>query len=231
MKKTISLVSIVFSFFLLMLPASLSAQKKVYTKSMRMQDFKSRTTMVVLSGPAIRDAALRAEVTSRWSVSPYAFCTPAEYEKLKSDPERYFLHTQKERGVLFLTLSKGGDPDSEDTMKKPLDIVSMPFCGEFDESGREAVYLPAYLSILQDFVEAALDSETKAYMGLKGITRKLPKRWKLYEFPDEADRAFKDREPHSAVTVIISPDGAGASKPRYKMTIDTEDYSLYHYGK
>lgn len=215
----------------LLLPLSLWGQKRIYTKSYRLQDFKSKTTKVVLSGNDALNASLRQEVTSLWTISPYEFCTPAQYEKQKNNPDICFLCIEKSRGIVFLTLSKGGRSEDPNALKRPLEIISLPIAGENDPSGQELIYMPAFISIIQDYTEAAMDSETAAYSGLKAIARGVPRGVKVYSAPDEARRVFSGQLPDSAVQILISPDGTTSSKPRHKLTFDTRDYCLYSYSK
>ena len=216
---------------MLFLPLSIWGQKRIYTKSYRLQDFKSKTTKVVLSGSGPLYTSLRQEVTSLWTISPYEFCTNAQYEKQKTNPDICFLSIEKSRGIVFLTLSKGGRSDDSNALKRPMEIISIPIAGENDPSGQELIYMPAFISIIQDYTEAAMNSETAAYSGLKAIAHGVPRGVKVYSDPDEARRVFSGELPDSAVQIIISPDGSATSKPRHKLTFGTRDYSLYQYSK
>ena len=154
-----------------------------------------------------------------------------QYEKQKNNPDICFLCIEKSRGIVFLTLSKGGRSDDPNALKRPLEIISLPIAGENDPSGQELIYMPAFISIIQDYTEAAMDSETAAYSGLKAIARGVPRGVKVYSAPDEARRVFSGQLPDSAVQILISPDGTTSSKPRHKLTFDTRDYCLYSYSK
>ena len=181
-------------------------QKRIYTKGYKIQDFKSKTTKVVLGGRPSMDAAIRQEVTSLWTISPYEFCTQAQYEKQKTSPDNYFLHVEAVKGFIYLTLSKGGKSEDKDALNKPFTIVSVPIAGDRDKSGRECIFMPAYISMIQDYTEAISD-------------------------PDEAARAFQERRSGTAVQVIITPTGDPSEKPRVKYTFGTEDYRLYAFSR
>ena len=131
-------------------------QKRIYTKGYKIQDFKSK------------------EVTSLWTISPYEFCTQAQYEKQKTSPDNYFLHVEAVKGFIYLTLSKGGKNEDKDALNKPFTIVSVPIAGDRDKSGRECIFMPAYISMIQDYTEAAMDSESVAYSGIRAIRKHRP---------------------------------------------------------
>ena len=59
------------------------AQGRIETKKFRISDFSDRITKVVMTGNEFIDAALRQEVMNRWTLSPYEFCTLAEFEANK----------------------------------------------------------------------------------------------------------------------------------------------------
>lgn len=208
-----------------------AGQKRIYTKSFRLQDFKSKTTKVVLGGSEALNASIRQEVTSYWTISPYEFCTPSQYEKQKTNSDICFLYLEKSRGIVYLTLSKGGKPDDSNALKRPLQIISIPISGEQDESGRERVFMPAFISIIQDYVEAAMDSEAAAYGGLKAIARGVPRGVKVYSSDAEAVQVFSRHSADTAVQIVITPDGTPSSKPRHKLVFGASDYRLYQYGK
>ena len=73
-----ALRKIILLFSLLLLSLASLGQKRIYTKSFRLQDFKSKTTKVVLGGSETLNASIRQEITSYWTISPYEFCTPAQ---------------------------------------------------------------------------------------------------------------------------------------------------------
>ena len=109
--------------------------------------------------------------------------------------------------------------------------MSVPITGEKDATNRVSVYMPAFISMIQDYVEAAQNSEYVAYTGLKASCVKKPKGLQVFTNPDEADEAFIMQYPDAAAQVIITPDGDPKGKPRYKMLIGTGTYQLYSYGK
>lgn len=220
---------ILLVFVLLMIPLLSWGQKRIYTKSFRMQDIKSKTTKVVLSLAPEFDQALRENVTSLWTISPYEFCTREEFDKQKNNPDLCFLYPETKRGIIFLTLAKGGKKNDPNPLKRPLEVISVPVSGEMDTSGQVLLYMPVFLSIVQDYTEAAMESEPAAYSGIGAITHGTPNGITVYTDPAEAAEAFRNRRPASAVRIVISPDGSPNSKPHYKMTFSTADYRLFSY--
>lgn len=207
------------------------AQKRIYTRSYMLQDFRSKTTKVVLSGSPELNSALRRDVPSFWTITPYEFCQPSEYEKQKNNPDCYWLRPETVKGIVFLTLERGGKEDDASAFKRPLSVVSLPVCGELDPAGYPGIYTPAFLSIIQDFTDKAIDSEMTAYRGLPSMARHAPRGTRVYTDPDEAAAAFRNMEPDAAVSLLVTPDGNPRSKPRYKLVFGTAGYELYTYGK
>lgn len=199
--------------------AQQKSQKKLYTRSYRLQDFRSKTARIVLDGPDDVCNALREDVTSFWTISPYEFCTPADYSAAGEGSTDYFLRPETSKGIVYLTLTKGA--------VKPMKIVSVPVAGV--DYPASLIYMPAYLSIIQDYVDAAMNSEFKAYMGPKSICRIRPPGRKVYKDPAEAEKVFRSGDPDAAVRVIITPDGSPASRPRRTMVFGAANYELHSF--
>ena len=207
------------------LPLTGFAQKKVYTRSFRIQDFKIKTTKVVLDGSPALVRALREDITTFWSVSPYEFCTPAEYEQQKADPSFYFLRPRTRKGIVYLTLTKGGKDGEQDALKAPMTLVEAPVAGESSEAS--LIYMPAFVSIIQDYMEAAMESEAKAYLGLSAASRIRPRNVKVCKDPSEAEKFFRSADGSAAVQVVITPDGTPAGKPCHRYIFNASTYELY----
>ena len=125
-----------------------------------------------MSGNDIIDGVLRQEVVDLWTVSPFEFCSPAEYESLKKSDTYYFLLVtagqakgEKAPMVRFLTLEKGG-AESGDNIPLRTEVISLPLCPVEGGSGRELVFLPALVKGVQDFAAQAMESEKTAYSGM-----------------------------------------------------------------
>ena len=220
--------------FLLTIPLLCQAQKKIYTRSYRIQDFKSRTTKVVLGAAGLEwsadfDAALREDVTSLWDVSPYEFISAGEFEARKAESDSYFLFPVIEKGIVYLTLLKGGPDKDPDALRTSMKLVSVPVAGEQDSS--TLVYMPAFVSMVQDYMDAAISSERVAYSGIKAIKRCKPSRIRVYRDPAEAAKVFHSGDDGAAVRITITPDGSPKSRPRYKMCFGAASYELYSFSR
>lgn len=101
------IMKLIFATIILTLSGvSAFAQGKVYTRKARIADFPTCTTKIVSGGDSFLDIAFRKEMSTRWRISPYEFCTQSEYEKLKSNNSLYFLYIGVDKGVCFLVLER-----------------------------------------------------------------------------------------------------------------------------
>ena len=100
MKKTIILI------ISIILPLMASAQAQINTKKVKISDFTQKVTKVVLNGNDFFDITFQEEITARWRISPYEFCTLEEFEQLKGNDNYYFL-TYKEVSGRIISISGG----------------------------------------------------------------------------------------------------------------------------
>ena len=166
MKRLITLLALLF------VSATLLAQGKVTTRKHLFADFSDKITKVVMSGNEVLDGALRQEVVDLWTLSPFEFCSMAEYESLKKSDTYYFLLVtagrakgEEEPMVRFLTLEKGG-AEKGDNIALRTEVISLPLCPVEGGSGRELVFLPALVKGVQEFTAEAMASEKVAYTGM-----------------------------------------------------------------
>lgn len=171
MKRIILIISL-----LLAAAFAAPAQLKLATRSFRLADFPARTTRVVLTGDAATDAVLKSEISRRWRVSPYEFCSIAEFEKGREAKGFYYLAILQEfsgrdnvPGPSFLTVIKGGKPKASNPDEKGFEVISIPYCDGKAGMGREIEYLPVFIDIIQAYMQGAMTSEKTAYTGLSGI--------------------------------------------------------------
>ena len=242
-------------------PVTLHGQARISTKKVKIADLAARTTKVVLGGGDMMDSALRDEVAARWRISPYEFCTAGEYAVLKENPDYYFLliarsDDRKYRGMLTLTLMKGGKPKATDQRKRPVDVASLPLSAADFPSGREIVFLPAMLDILQDYVARAMRSDGAGYTGFDIYARQLRKTGIKRIFfseddmvPDmdaafraqyfnedmivisesDADRAFQDGTYNTLMSYVVAPFNPADGDWCYKMLIDAGTHELLYF--
>ena len=260
MKRIFSILGIVIVLALCAPPCA-SGQAKINTKKVKIADLPTRTTKVVLGQGGIMDSALRDEVSARWRISPYEFCTIEEYNSLKENPDYYFLliarSNEKEyKGMLTLTLMKGGKAKAEDPQKRPVDVASLPISSADFPSGREVVFLPALVDIIQDYVTRAMKSDGAGYSGFdiyaSQVRRTGIKRIYFSEddlIPDmdaafkeryfdedmlimseaETDKAFQDGTYNTLVSFVVAPFDPQNGSWCYKMLIDAGTHELLYF--
>ncbi len=239
--------------------ASAFAQAQIDTKKVKIGDFTQKVTKVVLTGSALFDGVLQDEVAARWRVSPYEFCTLEEFNSLKNSDKYYFLLTTKgqfkketEPSLQFLTLVKGGNQASKG-IDEMLEIVSLPIASAEDPSGRELVFLPVFLNIIQKYTVDSMDKDYSAYAGLGNYTSRISKSEgmnivfseddldatvtenELAGFvvtdEDSADKFVMDNTPNTLVSYVAAPSNPVNGSFCYKMLVNAETYELYFYRK
>lgn len=247
-----------------LLPIFASAQAQINTKKVKISDFTQKTTMVVLSGNIFYDSALEDEIVARWKASPYGFCSVQEFEQLKGSEEYYFLLSTKgqfkketEPGLQFLTLVKGGKK-AEEGIAEMLEVVSLPIASAEDPSGRETVFLPVFLDIIQEHALESMDNDISGYTGLSNYSLNLHKTgdmvivfseddlsseitdaFKELNFDDEmiiaeeedADEYLTDDKQNAAISYVAVPTDAKPGSYCYKMLIDNQSHKLYYFKK
>lgn len=229
MKNAAKHIFILLAFLLCAIDAF--SQGKVYTRKARLEDFPIRTTKVVIDGNSFLGIALREEIALRWRISPYEHCTPAEYDKLKTDNNFYFINLVEEDGIAFLTLSKGGKEEDDNQFKRPFEVVRVPFASVGDPSGRELIFMGAFVDILQIFVEDAMLADQVAYSGLKHYNSSNLSFKTIYLDPEKADEQYLNNTPGTLVGICIAPTEISKRSYCYKMLITADSHELYYYKK
>ena len=164
----------------ILLPILGFAQAQINTKKVKIGDFTQKITKVVLTDNVFYDSILQEEIALRWRISPYEFCTLAEFEKLKGSDEYYFLLTVNRKfkkettaGLKFLTLVKGGAKAAKG-IGAMLEVVSLPIGPADNSVGHEADFFPAFLDIIQNLTLEAMERDINAYAGLSNYSLNLP---------------------------------------------------------
>jgi len=254
--KNIYKTLIVAIAFALLLPVDAGAQGKIVTKKLRLSDLTTKTTKVVLSGNEVFDIAFKSEITRRWRISPYDFCSQSEYEKLKKSPEYYFLvpvlnQRKKETGpgTAMLCFEKGGIPDSSDPDKEALEVISIPYGPADDISGRELVFIPAIIDIIQNFSLVAMTKDSIAYGGLSSYVASTKKNWKKNIFisvddifktgsdvldikimdEDTVDDVFSAETANTIIGYVVAPLNPEKGSICYKMLFTSDTHELYYF--
>lgn len=248
----------------LALPLMAGAQAQINTKKIKISDFTGKVTKVVLTGNAFYDSSLKDEIASRWRISPYEFCTTEEFGSLKVSDEYYFLVTTSGRfrkeetpGIMFLTLVKGG-PKAASGIDEMLEVVSMPLCPTENPSGRELVFLPAFIDIIQQYTLDSMEKDLSGYTGLSNYTLNMPKSGGMdiifaeEDLSSEITRTFRDihfdssisvtdedsaddyvigNEPDVLVSYTVTPDSPQPGSYCYKMLISPSTHEIYYYRR
>lgn len=250
---------ILLFFAFAIMTASAFAQAQIDTKKVKISDFTQKVTKVVLTGSALYDGVLQDEVAARWRISPYEYCTLDEFNSLKGSDKYYFLITTKgqfkkeaEPSLQFLTLVKGGRNASKG-IDEMLEIVSMPISSADDPSGRELVFLPVFLTIIQEYTLDSMDRDYSAYLGLSNYTSNISKASEknivfsendiapnvemgdcasfILTDEDSADEMIMNNAHNTLVSYVVAPAEPVNGSFCYKMLIDTQTYELYYYRK
>lgn len=172
---------ILFFIVTAILSLNVSAQVQINTKRIKIADFTQKITKVVLTGNELFDSYIQSDIKSVWRISPYEFCTQADFERLKSNEDYYFLSfcsgqfkKENEPGLDFITLVKGGE-GSEKGLNGMLEVVSIPFRSAYEPSGREFNYTQALLSIIQQYTLDSIEKDIDGYIGLSNYSINLTK--------------------------------------------------------
>lgn len=258
MKKLIILLATI------LMPIMAGAQAQITTKKVKIEDFTQKVTKVVLNGNQFYDTSLTDEITARWRISPYEFCTLEEFEDLKGSDQYYFLILAQGRfrketapGLQFLSLVKGGK-GAEKGIDGMLEVVSLPFASAEYPSGRELIFLPALLDIIQTYTLEAMETDFNAYGGLSNATKNIHKTGKMaivfseddlnslvskavtdrsfdenmfITDEDSADQYMLDNEPNTLVSYVVAPTEPVRGSFCYKMLIDSETHKLCYFRK
>ena len=250
---------ILLFFAFAIMTASAFAQAQIDTKKVKISDFTQKVTKVVLTGSALYDGVLQDEVAARWRISPYEYCTIDEFNSLKGSDKYYFLITTKgqfkkeaEPSLQFLTLVKGGS-NALKGIDEMLEIVSMPISSADDPSGRELVFLPVFLTIIQEYTLDSMDRDYSAYLGLSNYTSNISKASEknivfsendiapnvemgdcasfIVTDEDSADEMIMNNAQNTLVSYVVAPAEPVNGSFCYKMLIDAQTYELYYYRK
>lgn len=225
LKKLFIIITLLFTWL------GAQAQGSMYTRKVKLQDFPVRTTKVVAEGSSILAMRFRDEVAARWRISPFEFCSDEDYERLKSDNSLYFLYIGVNEGVAFMTLRKGGREDDEDNMKKPFEVIKVPIANVEDPSGKELIFMGAFVDIVQMFVEDAMESDNVAYSGLKHYNNRKLTGKRVYVDPEKVDSLYLNEEPNALLGITIAPTNISFKTNCYKMLISADTHELYYYRK
>lgn len=245
-----------------LMPMMAGAQAQINTKKVKISDFTQKITKVVLTGNDFYDLSLQDEVKARWRVSPYEFCTWEEFMNDRNISDYYFLITtssqfkkESEPGLDLITLLKGG---TGATINSMMEVMYMPLASSEDPSGREYVFLPVFLDIIQAHTLKSMEKDLHGYVGLSGYSTNMERSNNMQivfseddlndaittEFmdlnfdsdivvtdEDDADDYIIENTPNTLVSYVVAPTGANPGSYCYKMLINAETYEIYYFSR
>ena len=145
-------------------------------------------------------------------------------------------------------------------MRRDQNIINIekPIASVEDPSGRETVFLPAFLDIIQNYAADSMEKDINAYTGLSNYslnlaeTKGIPVIFaqedlsteitdmvkqqtfdEMMSVTDEegADRMMTDDKERAAVSYVAVPTEATPGSYCYKMLIDNQTHKLYYFKK
>lgn len=247
---------------LMSFPSVSFAQAQIYTRKEKLKDLTAKTVKVVLTGDEVLDESLKQSVTASWTISPFEFCSNEEFQKIKTDNKFYFLlvvkgqqRKESEPGIDLLTLVKGGE-GADKSINDMLEVVTFPLRSAVDPSGREFIFIPAFLTIMQEHAMELTKSEVKAYTPLGGNDTKKLRMKQIYFFKEDLSPQVQDKTLESldddtfvkedeedvddifekgtfnaVVSYIVAPTEPVDGSVCYKMLIGADNHKLYWYKK
>ncbi len=247
-----------------LIPVLMFSQAQLTTKKAKFSDFPEKVMKVVLSGNDFIDSEFKNSINDCWKFSPYEFCTLSEFETLKSDDDYYFLmlvsgqfRKETEPGLTLLTMFKGGK-GSDKSLDKMLEVGTLPFCSIDNPSGREIVFFPALIEIMQDHIQAIVKTErfatvnpqvsSKDFAGISQkkivfaesdinfeITDSFAERLNVSGIEilpdDDVDDLMLNGAEDTVVSFSVYPDEAVKGSYSYNLLINAQTHKLYYFRK
>jgi hypothetical protein len=219
-------------------------------------------TKVVLTGNEMFDLSLQEEVKARWRVSPYEFCTWEEFMNDRNSSDYYFLLTtsgqfkkETEPALDMFSLVKGG---TGATINSMMEVMFLPFASAEDPSGREFVFLPVLLDIIQDHTLKSMEKDMNGYVGLSGystnmtrtghmqivfseddLNSEITREYMDINFDsdivvtdeDTADIHIFENTPNTLVSYVVAPTNGNIGSYCYKMLINAQTHEIYYFSR
>ena len=256
MKKLLMILAVA------LVPMVAGAQAQINTKKVKISDFTEKITKVVLTGNDFYDLSLQDEVKARWRVSPYEFCTWEEFMLERNNMNYYFLITtssqfkkESEPGLDLLSLVKGG---TGATINSMMEVMNIPFASAEEPSGREYVFLPVLLDIIQAHTLKSMEKDMNGYVGLSSYSSNMTRTGSMEivfseddlnseitrEFmdlnfdsdilvtdEDSADDYVIENTPNTLVSYVVAPTDGQPGSYCYKMLINAQTHEIYYYAR
>lgn len=180
----------------------------------------------------------------------------------RNSSDYYFLITtssqfknESEPGLDLLSLLKGG---TGATINSMMEVMYIPLASSEDPSGREYVFLPVLLDIIQAHTLKSMEKDLHGYVGLSGYSTNMERSNNMEiifseddlnsaidtEFmdlnfdsdivvtdEDSADVHIFENTPNKLVSYVVAPSDARPGSYCYKMLINAETYEIYYYSR
>lgn len=241
-------------------------EQKVKSNREYYGDLPARMTKVVIAGDnSMTDLIFKNAVEESWNISPFEFCNYEEFDRIKTDTNYYFLmrldkmHRSENDPVMeFVCYLKGNEKAADNISAMP-ELISLPLFPA-DNSGSDRIYsyLPAYMNIIQNYLQKIVDGRiypSRSGFIQTGIFEKnrdtkvlfrkgdLVYRPAMQEFErmfrgraeeveqDVIDQALKDGTPRTLVSLVVAPSEIYGKAYCYKMIISADTYELLYWKR
>lgn len=230
------------------------------------RDIPARMTKVVIAGDnSMTDLIFKDAVEQSWNISPFEFCDYEEFDRIKTDTNYYFLlrvdkmhRTVDDPSMEFVCFLKGNEKASGDNIATMPELIALPLFPEDDNSDRIYSYLPAYMNIIQNYIQKIVDGRIypskrgTVYVGTPGKSRDTKVLFRkddlaympaMQEFEkmfrgkasrvtqDEIDHAMESAAPSTIVSLVVAPAEISNRAFCYKMLITADTYELVYFKK
>lgn len=256
--KIICMLTLTLTGFCNVLLAQLDLKKKDNLK-----DIESKILYIVIDNNSLESLALKEAVENNWILSKYEFIDQNKYNNIKDNSQDYFIiktegkfKKEKEPGIEFLSLVKGGKTSNDGTIQDVADIISLPMQSSEESDGTVVPFLGAYIKIMQDYVQRVQKNKISAHIGLSWYSNRLKEiknknilineedladqdedlsdimvsQIKIVE-EDKIEKALNEKTPQTLVSLSVAPLHPLVGSYCYKMLISTNTNELYYYKK
>lgn len=228
-------------------------------------DIPARMTKVVIAGDnSMTDLIFKDAVEEFWNISPFEFCSYEEFDRIKTDTNYFFLmrldkkhRSENDPAMEFVCYLKGNEKAAGSISAMP-ELIALPLFPENDDSDRIYSYLPAYMNIIQNYLQKIVDG--RLYPSKRGIiqtgvfeknrnTKILFRKGDLAYKPymQEFERMFRGRAeevnqedidkalmlgaPRTLVSLVVAPSEVYGKAFCYKMVISADTYELFYWKR
>lgn len=228
-------------------------------------DIPYRMTKVVIAGDnSMTDLIFKNAVEESWNISPFEFCSYEEFDLIKTDTNYFFLmrldkkhRSENDPAMEFVCYLKGNEKAADNISAMP-ELIALPLFPENDGSDRIYSYLPAYMNIIQNYLQKIVDG--RAYPSKRGViqpgvfeknrnTKVLLRKGDLVYRPtmqefermfrgraeevnqEAIDLALADGTPNTLVSLVVAPSEIFGKAYCYKMVISADTHELLYWKR